>query len=599
MVRLKLACMWAARLRHDGGAALAALPRRRGLPSTVGVTHGSVCHQPLESTHLPDEQVLCQGKRAAFETWACRAASGIVEPLPCNLLVQSSSSEGRWDFPKRPRLERASGRTLAGASLDRDKLLAEYEADVMASTSAAAFVSRLRTWAKVHKAWFDGSVALLPLTPAKVRALASVLKGGGYSSGMQYLYAARTVSRLLGFRSDEFVDFEFTRAERSLSRASGGPQRQSKPLPLQDVLEASTKIEPLVVGGPVCSRDVCIVAIWWLLREIEVAAARLGDAWLDHERRIATINLPCSKKDIAGIGKERSHGCACSGLQSVAGCPFHALERQIGSAMSMCCGMGGDVATFPLFPNSEGEHCDKAAMVSTIEAVAINAGLAVIRDGVRLFGGHSWRVEGAQLLSAAGVPENVVEVFGRWGGPTVRRYMAEAPLRKAPSIACDVLCGERRQAAQDLAVAQEQLASASASSSAGPASAGGVDLDALRKSVELLSGEVQQLKLHADSALGCSSEGKCYVENSLSGVVHQVLLGGNGIHCDLWRTRCGWRFGRRSFTFHGPHHETSEWCDTCFPDYAAALPSEALKGDEASGSGGTSGPGTHSSVRSK
>eukprot|EP00971_Amphidinium_carterae_P303235 6025372-Amphidinium_carterae.1 len=63
-------------------------------------------------------------------------------------------------------------------------------------------------------------------------------------------------------------------------------------------------------------RYLCVVASWWLLREIEAAALQVGDVHISEQFMVATLNLAASKTDIAAKGALRSHGCSCGGQAS-------------------------------------------------------------------------------------------------------------------------------------------------------------------------------------------------------------------------------------------------------------------------------------------
>ena len=201
--------MWAARLRHDGGAAFAALPKRSvwACAAKSGSVQSGVRHaadgQCSDSKHVAanreggsaDDVREMLEFRLQFESWAIRAATGVVEVLPNNF-CPARASEGRWDFPKRPRLQLKAQGISPEDSLDRSFLLGEYEADVFASTTSSSFVSRLRTWARLHVLWFGNDVWVLPLTPAKVKAVASLLKKGGCASGPNNKQARRVLGAL-------------------------------------------------------------------------------------------------------------------------------------------------------------------------------------------------------------------------------------------------------------------------------------------------------------------------------------------------------------------------------------------------------------------
>ena len=49
-------------------------------------------------------------------------------------------------------------------------------------------------------------------------------------------------------------------------------------------------------------------------------------------------------------------------------------------------------------------------------------------DGSRAITGHSLRVGGAQGLARRGVELWSIQLLGRWGGDTVKRYLADAHL---------------------------------------------------------------------------------------------------------------------------------------------------------------------------
>ena len=49
--------------------------------------------------------------------------------------------------------------------------------------------------------------------------------------------------------------------------------------------------------------------------------------------------------------------------------------------------------------------------------------------GLRLFGGHTPRVTGAQVLAAVGIEVNTIRILARHSGEAILRYVAEAPLR--------------------------------------------------------------------------------------------------------------------------------------------------------------------------
>lgn len=108
-------------------------------------------------------------------------------------------------------------------------------------------------------------------------------------------------------------------------------------------------------------------------------------------------------------------------------CPYHAAVEQL-DLLEKTFGIPLP-PKLPLFPQANGRHMDKAAVVEALEATVIAYGGRVRSPtGTRLFGGHSFRVSGAQMLAALGIEVVKIMVLARWAGETVLRYIREAPL---------------------------------------------------------------------------------------------------------------------------------------------------------------------------
>ena len=93
----------------------------------------------------------------------------------------------------------------------------------------------------------------------------------------------------------------------------------------------------------------------------------------------------------------------------------------------------------PLFPTADGHVVSKEAMTRTIRHAAQLLKIELDSpDGTERVSGHSLRATGAQGLARAGVDLWAVELLGRWGGPTVRRYVREAQLEDSAAWASRV-----------------------------------------------------------------------------------------------------------------------------------------------------------------
>ena len=86
--------------------------------------------------------------------------------------------------------------------------------------------------------------------------------------------------------------------------------------------------------------------------------------------------------------------------------------------------------TRPVRGLGAGDAPSRAKVVETFEALARLCGTPTVSaEGLRLFGGHTARVTGAQTLAACGVEVDKIRILARHSGDAVLRYVAEAPLR--------------------------------------------------------------------------------------------------------------------------------------------------------------------------
>ena len=125
------------------------------------------------------------------------------------------------------------------------------------------------------------------------------------------------------------------------------------------------------------------------------------------------------------LGVSRTWPCLC-GLDTVP-CPYHLACDHIawlqGSTFSSDPGC-------PLFSNSNGTMASIAAVVLTFERIGLLCEQPLISDtGLRLFGGHTPRVAGAQLFAAMGIEINKIRLLAHHSGDAIHRYVQEAPLR--------------------------------------------------------------------------------------------------------------------------------------------------------------------------
>ena len=372
-------------------------------------------------------------------------------------------------------------------------------------------------------------------------------------------------SRDKGFTEDPLIGPEAARLKRSCMRGIG-QAKQTHALPLRRMGELTGAQEPWTPGGPMAPRDTLVLGSWFLMREIEMASAKVGDVTVAWTAKEFSLTLPCSKSDPRAVGMTRTHGCLCD--QSDNGeedptCPFHVGWRQLSLARSCCQGEQSDA---PLFPCAGGGIPAKVAMQGTIIAAAERLGLRTVGPaGEALFTGHACRRTGAEHFTASGVEIYVTQLFGRWGGATVLRYCQEAPLvgsgalarrtREFTRVSAVAGCGggsagPGAKEFKDIRQSMDKLQVASAQASSGIA---GLleEIGALRaKQHELAAGQEMPQR----------------ILNPATGVVHVPLLWSARLPPVAWRTRCGWKFGARPFATDIPAE--AKICASCLDSAA-------------------------------
>ena len=126
---------------------------------------------------------------------------------------------------------------------------------------------------------------------------------------------------------------ELADAVRATTRGLG-PAAQAEPFDMDAIAKLVEDGVQVVVQGEAPERpaDAVWVASWWLLREIELSTATIGQTAFagqcgqDSPGAVATLVLPISKADPSALGRRRALGCSCPS----AACPVAALRRLAG-----------------------------------------------------------------------------------------------------------------------------------------------------------------------------------------------------------------------------------------------------------------------------
>ena len=443
--------------------------------------------------------------------------------------------------------ERALQMTLSESN--REEAMARLEHDMLANSSHASTESKLRLYREFHESWFGPEPSWLPLTPSSVIAVGAMLKAGHYSSGANYISAARVESRNRGYAEHPLLAHTVRKVVVSIERGVG-QQKQTQALPLERLGELPGGDEAWCKHGPTGAADALIVGSWWLMRELELASLDFTEVVVNTALKQAEIRLSCSKSDCKAVGRGRTHGCSCDADgPEVEYCPFHSVMRHRQRVLRLFPEAEA-VEAFPFFPTTEGGRVTKAAFQQSVELAATMLGLPTRGPrGEAFFTGHVCRRTGAEALTAAGVDVPTVQIFGRWGKSTVMRYCLEAPLAGSAQFASRLRrprasgLSEDHGEVESLRLAVRRL-EAQMEEQRNEVSA--ITLDTIQALQDV--GDTQELAPVTGDArkiLNLDFDRHGRERHEIAGVVHIVRVLDEGVPVDLWKTRCGWKFGKK------------------------------------------------------
>jgi hypothetical protein len=235
-------------------------------------------------------------------------------------------------------------------------------------------------------------------------------------------------------------------------------------------------------------------------------------------------------------------------------CPFHALIAQRDAVAKMLEIELSDLAGFPVFPDSNGQICDKAAVVATFRAVAELLGFSA--EEILDVKGHVCRVSGAQHLAMLGFDIVLIQLMARWASEIVLRYIAEAPLGAITDTYRKLAAGRSLASQLDAIVSEvsdlrTQLASMTVATTTELATERAV---------------ASSIALYSDESTVSSA-----IVNKASGKIHIPYLGDCGIE-EPGRAKCGWRFtdAERDFLPQLPRDNAPLICGVCLPKHKRA-----------------------------
>ena len=267
-----------------------------------------------------------------------------------------------------------------------------------------------------------------------------------------------------------------------------------------------------------------LLSTLFLLREVESGTANISAWTFDHSDKEISWNLPGSKTDPLALGTTRTWGCLCE-LKDFA-CPYHLAVDHFQWLMNHpTLNAKGDS---PLSPTECGSHPPKTKVVDTFERLASLMNMPLTSpDGLRLFGGHTARVTGAQTFALAGLEINKIRILARHSGDTILRYVADVPLRTLRA---------------DLGIGGSTSSSPSLSMGPGAKAAGVTQLRSRLTALESQMTKMESALLSQSQDMVGIAAGfvqttpRAYLQNLASSAVHLVSTEG--------RTVCGWKFAR-------------------------------------------------------
>ena len=526
----------------------------------------------LDDLLLHQELVL----NAGVHQWQLERVLAQMDPLP----QTKPKPTQRGDIPvMRPHMKRAS-LTLALAAAapnNRTEAMQQFEQDILARSTNPSQESRVRTYRAICKAW---GIPAFPMSLETIRCFGASMKAGHYRSVALYYQAA------IGFQArhletpiEPFLRGAIKDAIRSVRRGLGPSSLKESFDPMELLtIPITDTVEPFDAQKVHHMLDVTIIALWFMMREIEIAASKLQHLTLDDQS--VHLTIPSSKTDTIGQWTSRTLRCACR-YQIKSLCPWHAAYRHLRRVRVHPTFRNSQ--DFPLVPNIDGTIMTKPQIISSLRGLLEAAGIPVTRqdesgNSLPRFGGHAFRVSGAQMLGAGGVPLQLIQLLGRWSSMAIQRYVQQSHLAVVPSVPEQLLNNRPSQLLQTEASTGSVVAQTSQAVS--PTTPPGRDLPPAdnqpvpspcrsstrwRLNMETQNDKIDDLaKQVADLTLALAPPAQSFVVRKRSNIVHQGFTYETYNQPSVWKTPCGWSYGCSNF-FRVPVVDTTHVkCKKCF-----------------------------------
>ena len=461
-------------------------------------------------------------------------------------------SYGRQDLPVAYSGRRANfGMAVAaGQPNNRKRSLELLDADILARTTNPSHEARLRTYLALCSVW---SVTPWPLSFENIRAFGASLKSGGYrSAGIYFQSLCSHQQRVLHTPVPPMIRHCIKDCVRSIKRGLGITRlKDGFPALGLALIPFLDDGRPFDLACKTHTRDMAVIATWFMLREIEIASARAAHLRVDsHE---VYILIPTYKTDTFGKLTERSLKCTCR-IRAHPMCPYHAAVRHLARIHSKISVASSHQT--PLFPDRDGTTPSKARMVEAIRDVIAETGQSLTRPDahgqhLQRFGGHSLRVAGAQMLAAAGIPLQLIQLLGRWTSMAIQRYTQDAALAVVPDVTTHILGEEdvfSNMSGLGSNIPLQPHPAGDVGQRRPPTPTSSADIEALQQTASTQQAQVSRIQTELQKLQEAVTKPQyAFVKRVRSPIVHIGSTVELSNPPRRWRSKCGWSYGVTNF----------------------------------------------------
>ncbi|CAE7737879.1 CML12 [Symbiodinium sp. CCMP2592] len=532
---------------------------------------------------------------AVRDSFAVLLENGVPEGLLLQILAPVPPTQPEPTAARPPRHDVPNRRTIPRASLTA--ALEAMDPGRRQDTLAAIDWHRRPAgpWSR------EGQFPLFPLDANKLHTIAGAMRIAGYRSTGLYLDA-------VVWHQENTLHTPVTpglrRVVKTLTKAAARGLPGSRLKQAFDLDELSKLVDDTAPFGPFNAGlvahavDVVIVATWFMLREVELAAARVRD--LGVTLSTVSLDIPLHKTAQGGQADltRRTFRCVCTSTAHPL-CPRCAAHRHLRRVQASAAATPADFL-FPTRPTVQRSKAESAEMFRLVLDAAGFETVYLDEQGKRrlIFGGHAARVAGATFMAMRGVPVAVIQLLGRWASTAVERYVQQAPLAVAAGVPAQALAAPSSSTttpAQPLATPtppalMDLLPTGNAAGHADTAVPApqqmvpNVDFAAEVPGVEFVP---EPARMPVADAIGDSAPR--YVMNCRTKMVHTPGVDEASTERSDWQAKCGWPYGVRQFFRLSELPPDPALCRKCFPTETVDVEAPEAIDSSSSSSSSTSG----------